>query len=107
MVRLLLIGAAALGMFTLAAQSQPSEELKRTLVTGIKRECMVTQRSAPENRQLSNETLTQYCNCVGDGYFASVTIEELREIATGTSIPAGTQKKMTALGNACIQRMLR
>jgi hypothetical protein len=102
-VRLAILCAVILCAAGTVAVAQPPD-VKKGISDGMKRECMIRQRAAQENRNLTNETLTKYCNCVGDHTLDALTISEMQETIKNP-IPPAIQRKLNALGEACLAEL--
>src|SRR4051794_8130238 len=96
MIRLAIILSA---LYSTTALAQ-SESTKQIVVESMKRECLITQRKAPENSALSNEALLAYCNCFGDHSFEVLTFSEMEQMSK-KPVPDAIQKKVNVLAMAC------
>jgi hypothetical protein len=96
-----ILGGALSLMAIQATSAQTIDEFRNKFKEGVRRECLVTQRNAAENRNLSDGLLVRYCDCVASHSTEVLTIQEIMQVPAGPS--RETQLKLNALGKTCIE----
>ena len=94
---LLLAAAPALG--------QTDEELRRSFLATFANGCVVEQRKAMPNTQISDAAIRSYCTCFGEGIPGAITAQEMRQIGVTGSMTPAVQSRLTAVGKSCLDRL--
>jgi hypothetical protein len=101
-----LVGSVA-GLWSLAASSQTIDKFITAFLVGLEKECNSIQRTNPQNRNLSNRQIAQYCTCVATHSVNQITIDEMVALERTGLRPMSMQNKLDALGQTCAEVYLR
>jgi hypothetical protein len=95
-----LVGSVAV-LWPLVARAQSIDELSAAFLVGMEKECNSIQRADPQNRNLSDRQIAQYCNCIATHSLQVITIDEMVALERTGQHPTSMQNKLNALGKTC------
>jgi len=89
-----------------SASAQTLDNFSKSFAAGLEKECNSIQRANPQNQNLTDGQIGQYCNCVARHSLEVITMDEIFSLQKTGERPPSMQRKLNALGETCVDVLL-